>query len=63
MRVERNDVYFLLREVCKAAAELVGASDAMTPETSLVQTAHLRALQRSLDDLLRLGHAYRQDRP
>lgn len=56
-------MYFLLREVCKAAAELVGASDAMTPETSLVQTAHLRALQRSLDDLLRLGHAYRQDRP
>lgn len=62
MRVERNDVYFLLREVCKAAADLVDASDAMTAETSLVQTTHLRALQRSLDDLLTLGHSYSQGR-
>ena len=60
MRVERTDVYFLLRAVCKAAADLIDHSEPLGTTTTAVQTAQVQALRRSLDDLLAMGQAYQQ---
>lgn len=58
MRVQREDVIFMMREVFRAAFDLLEGSDSLSDSVSHVQTAHLRALHRSLEDLVAIRNAF-----
>gem|GEM_PF-6514148 len=53
----------MMREVFRAAFDLLEGSDALTDTVSHVQTAHLNALHRSLEDLVAIRQAFDDDHP
>ncbi|WP_456424697.1 hypothetical protein [Rhodocaloribacter sp.] len=63
MSVQREDVFFMMREVFRAAFDLLEGSEAFTDTVSHVRTAHLNALHRSLEDLVAIRKAFDDDHP
>jgi hypothetical protein len=60
MRVRAEDVCLMMQHVFNAAIALLRESQPLSEELSLVQTAKLVALRRSLEDVVTLYKAYEE---
>ncbi len=60
MGVRAEDVCLMMQHVCKAAIALLRESQPLSEELSLVQTAKLVALRRSLEDMVTLYRVYEE---
>lgn len=58
---DQHWMHLLLRDVCRKASAVVEGSDAISDQLSHTSTADLRALERSLADLLAYGRSVRPD--
>ncbi len=61
MRVRAEDVCLMMQHVFNAAIAVLKDSQQLSDEVSLVQTARLAALQRSLEDVVTIYKAYEED--
>ncbi len=61
MRVRAEDVCLMMQYVFNAAIALLKDSQQLSDEVSLVRTARLAALQRSLEDVVTIYKAYEED--
>lgn len=61
MRVRAEDVCLMMQHVFNVAIALLKDSQQLSDEMSLVRTARLAALQRSLEDVVTIYKTYEED--